>query len=117
MEEAEVERVCQMSKGKYRAKDQQEPEPMQACLIPDVPEADDVVFQMPPLRQVFCIDCAHHRTIPPMHYCKASPPNLVTGDSQEWECGVMRAWGRECGPEGRLFEPAGTPIPVLKYEG
>jgi hypothetical protein len=35
-------------------------------------------------RTVFCVNCTHHRTIPPIHYCKAGPPNLVTGDKEEW---------------------------------
>jgi hypothetical protein len=66
--------------------------------------------------RVFCIDCTHHRTIPPYHYCKASPPDLVTGAKEELPC----RWMREmpvCGPEGKLFEPAGPAIPVIKYEG
>jgi hypothetical protein len=123
---AAVERDA-VSKGKYRAKDQQEHEATQAILDEATRELGQVLARLPdgpvsrqeakpPQSLPFCINCTHHRTIPPMHYCGGAGPNLVTGQYQELPCEEMRATG-QCGPEGKLFEQAPPAEPEIKYEG
>jgi len=66
----------------------------------------DCRYFLPPGRTSATPRCGHSKA------ARTGGPDLVTGEpprSYQWWCEWMRADNAECGPDAKLWEPAGAP--------